>query len=61
MRRLTRVGRLGGVDVYLHWSTIAVAALFILSSLSRPNVAVSATGAYLAVLLLHEPARRRWA
>jgi Zn-dependent protease len=64
MKRLTRVVRVDGVDVYFHWSTFVVGGVLLLGSLPSLQVALVAVGAYLGVLLLHEwghvlAARRR--
>jgi Zn-dependent protease len=64
MKRLTRVARVDGVDVYLHWSTLLFGGLLLASSLPHVQMAVVVIGAYLGVLMVHEwghviAARRR--
>ena len=52
--RLTRVMRVKGVDVSVHWSVLVIAALILCSALRRPVMAVVGLTAYLSVLLIHE-------
>jgi hypothetical protein len=54
IERLTRVMRIKGVDVSLHWSVLVIAALILCSAVRRPVMAVVGLTAYLIVLLIHE-------
>jgi stage IV sporulation protein FB len=54
IERLTRVMRVKGVDVSLHWSVLLIAALILCSGFRRPVMAVVGLSAYLSVLLIHE-------
>ncbi len=54
IERLTRVMRIKGVDVSVHWSVLVIAALILCSAVRRPVMAVVGLTAYLSVLLIHE-------
>jgi stage IV sporulation protein FB len=64
MKRLTRIARIDGVDVYFHWSTFAIGGLVLVRSFPQLKVALVAIAAYLGILMIHEwghviAARRR--
>jgi len=52
--RLTRVIRVTGVDVYVHWSVLLIGTLMLLAALRRPVLTLMGSAAYLSVLLIHE-------
>lgn len=54
MERLTRLLKIRGVDVYVHWSVFAVAAVMILGAIREPTMTIVGLICYLSVLLLHE-------
>ena len=51
---MTRVVKLRGVDVYVHWTVFAVGALMIYGAIHHPWVVLAAALAWLALMLLHE-------
>src|ERR1051326_3309041 len=62
--RLTRVFRLKGVDVFVHWTVFLIAALMVYATRRNPWVTLTAGTSWLCLLLLHEcghmvAARRR--
>jgi Zn-dependent protease len=52
--KLTLVTTISGVDVFVHWSVLLIAAIMLLASLRRPIATIVALGCYLGVLLIHE-------
>ena len=55
MKRLTRVARIDGVDVYVHWATFLIGGIVLIGSLpKRLEITLVAVGAYLGILLIHE-------
>jgi len=50
----TKIGRIRGADLYVHWTVFAVAAIILAGALRRPAFSLVGLGAYWAVLLLHE-------
>lgn len=52
--RLTRVLRVKGVDVYLHWSVFLILVLMLLNAGRKPVVTIVGIVCYLGVLLVHE-------
>ena len=46
IERLTRVMRIKGVDVSLHWSALVIAALILCGAVRRPVMAVVGLTAY---------------
>jgi Zn-dependent protease len=52
--RLTRILRLRGVDVYVHWSVFLIAAIMIYATYRKPWVTITAGASWLGLLLLHE-------
>jgi Zn-dependent protease len=62
--RLTRVFRLRGVDVFVHWTVFLIAAVMVYATYRNPWVTLTAGASWLGLLLLHEfghmiAARRR--
>ena len=62
--RLTRVFRLKGVDVFVHWTVLLIAAVMVYATRRNPWVTLAAGASWLGLLLLHEcghmiAARRR--
>jgi Zn-dependent protease len=54
LKRLTRVARVKGVEVYFHWSVFLIGSLILLGAFRQPLVALVGLVAYLSVLLIHE-------
>lgn len=54
MARLAQVGRIKGVDVYVHWSVLAISALILVSAIQRPTVSLVGLLCYWGVILIHE-------
>lgn len=54
IEKLTRVLRLRGVDVYVHWTIFLIAGLMIWAGIRRPWVILAGGGSWLALILLHE-------
>jgi Zn-dependent protease len=54
LERLTRILRVRGVDVYVHWSVLAIAAVMIVGGIRKPLLAVTVLISWIGVLLLHE-------
>ena len=52
--RLTRVFRLNGVDVFVHWTVFLIAAFMVYATRRNPWVTLTAGASYLGLLLLHE-------
>jgi Zn-dependent protease len=52
--RLTRVVRINGVDVYVHWTVFLIAGIMIYASFRKPWLTIVAGASWLALLLLHE-------
>jgi len=46
--------KIKGVDVYVHWTVLALAGLMILGTLHSPAVTLVGLVSYLSVLLIHE-------
>lgn len=62
--RLTRVTKVCGVDVWVHWSIFAIAILILAGAVRKPVTSLIGMAAYLALLIVHESghlivARRR--
>jgi Zn-dependent protease len=62
--RLTLVFRLKGVDVFVHWTVLLIAAIMVYATRRNPWVTLTAGSSWLSLLLLHEcghmiAARRR--
>lgn len=52
--RLTRIFRLKGVDVFVHWTVFLIAAAMIYATRRNPWVTLTAGVSWLSLLLLHE-------
>jgi Zn-dependent protease len=52
--KLTRLGRIRGVDVYIHWTVFLVAAIMIYAAIQRPWSTLTGGASWLALILLHE-------
>jgi Zn-dependent protease len=52
--RLTRVFRLKGVDVFVHWTVFLIAAVMVYATRRNPWVTLTAGASWLGLLLLHE-------
>jgi Zn-dependent protease len=52
--KLTRVMKLRGVDVYVHWSVFLIAAIILANAIRKPVLCIVAMLSYLGVILLHE-------
>jgi Zn-dependent protease len=51
---LTRVARIRGVDVRVHWTLLLVSAFILLNAITRPVLSIVGLLSYFGVLLLHE-------
>jgi Zn-dependent protease len=54
MARLAQVGRINGVEVYVHWSVLAISAVILLGAIQRPAISLIGLLCYLGVILIHE-------
>jgi Zn-dependent protease len=52
--KLTRVLRVRGVDVYLHWTVFLIAGVMLYASFRRPWVVLAGGASWMALILLHE-------
>ena len=52
--KLTRIGQIRGVDTYVHWTVLLVAALILANIRSRPVVTIVGLVSYPSVILIHE-------
>ena len=52
--RLTRLGRIRGVDIYIHWTVFLIAAIMIYAAIQRPWSTLAGGASWLALILLHE-------
>jgi hypothetical protein len=52
--RLTRIVRIRGVDVYVHWTLIVIWAVILLNASSKPVLALVGLCCYTGVILIHE-------
>jgi membrane-associated protease RseP (regulator of RpoE activity) len=50
----TKIGKIRGVDTYVHWTVLVVAALILSGVVRNPGLTLLGLSAYLAVLLIHE-------
>ena len=53
-RKLMHVGWVRGVELYVHWSVFAIAAVMLVGTLRRPLLTLVGLLSYLSVLLIHE-------
>ncbi len=54
LRKLTRILRVNGVDVSIHWSVLLIAAVILSNAIRSPIMAVVGLLSYLSILLIHE-------
>jgi hypothetical protein len=52
--KLTRVLRVRGVDVYVHWTVFLIAGVMLYASFRRPWVVLAGGTSWMALILLHE-------
>lgn len=52
--KLTRIVRVRGVGVYLHWTVFLIAGIMIYAAIQKPWVTLAAGTAWLGLILLHE-------
>ena len=52
--KLTHVGWIRGVKLYVHWSVFAIAGIMLLGTIERPVVTFVGLFSYLSILLVHE-------
>jgi Zn-dependent protease len=50
----TKIGQIRGVDTYVHWTVIVVAAFILAGVIRRPGLSLLGLAAYFGVLLIHE-------
>lgn len=50
----TKIGRIRGVDTYIHWSVFAAVALILSGVMRHPGLTLLGLSAYFSVLLIHE-------
>lgn len=54
LERLTRIARLDGVNVYVHWSVLAIAVFILLGVIQNPVRSLVGLASYFSILLIHE-------
>ena len=54
LRKLTHIGWIRGVNVYVHWSVLAIAAVFLVGTIRSPLLTLVGLLSYLSILLVHE-------
>lgn len=52
--QLTHIGRINRVDVFVHWSVFAIAAVMLFGVIERPVTTLVGIACWMGVLLLHE-------
>src|ERR1700686_2640306 len=52
--KLTRIVRIRGVDVFVHWTVFLVAGVMIYAAIHRPWTTLTGGASWLALILLHE-------
>ncbi len=52
--KLTHVGRINRVDIFVHWSVFAVAAFMLFGVLEKPVTTLIGIACWMGILLLHE-------
>lgn len=52
--KLTRVMKIRGVDIFVHWSVFVIAAVILANAVSKPVLCIVGMLSYLGVILLHE-------
>src|SRR5437867_4357281 len=53
-RKLTHIGWIRGVNVYVHWSVLAIGAVFLVGTIRSPLLTLVGLLSYLSILLVHE-------
>lgn len=54
VKKLTHVMRIHGVDIFVHWSVLAVAGFILLNVLRNPLMSLVGLTAYFGVMMIHE-------
>src|SRR5258708_40002207 len=54
LEKLSRVMRIKGVDVYIHWFVFAIAGLMLLGVVQLPLLTLVCLTCYLSVIFIHE-------
>jgi hypothetical protein len=54
IHRFTHLGRINRVDVFVHWSVPAIAAVMLFGVVERPVTTLVGIACWMGVLLLHE-------
>jgi len=54
LEKHTKVGRVRGSDLYIHWTVFVVAAFILLGVARHPALTILGLAAYWSVLLIHE-------
>ena len=54
IHRFTHLGRVNRVDVFVHWSVLAIAAIMLFGAIERPVTTLVGIACWIGVLLLHE-------
>jgi Zn-dependent protease len=52
--KLTRIVRVRGVDIFVHWTVFVVGAIMIYAAIHRPWATIAGGVSWLALILLHE-------
>ena len=52
--RLTRIARVKGIDIYVHWTVFAVSIIILINSVRRPALTLVGLLSFFTVLLIHE-------
>jgi len=52
--RFTRIARVKGIDIYIHWTVFAIAIIILINPVRRPAVTLVGLLCFFTVLLIHE-------
>ena len=52
--RFTRLARVRGVDIDLHWSVMLIATIFLVAAFQNPLMTLVGGASYIALMVLHE-------
>jgi Zn-dependent protease len=52
--RFTRIARVKGIDIYIHWTVFAIAIIILINSVRRPALTLAGLLSFFTVLLIHE-------
>jgi hypothetical protein len=52
--KLTRLARIRGVDIFVHWTVFLIAGIMIYAAIRRPWTTLAGGASWLALILLHE-------